>query len=1087
MLKKLFFIFFMLMSSLAFADDTAALQALVTAKNTVLPAGHGTYSISSPIYLYHSLNLNGNTLSYTSSTGSAIQMTTDGMKISNGTIQGPNNTYLTTAPSGIVISGNRDSVVNMNITTFGNCGITGGSLGIGNSPYIGHSHISNTGYIGCFLVSSTAITGGVVEFNVFDRSMISSSVVTEGALMIRGTSTASSSGWSVHDNTMQMPSNPTDITSECYEHRYAPNSKIYRNTCIGGSIGISIVYSNYVTSQYNSLSGQNQEGLEYAQSNNSLIYRNKIFSQSQDGVLFDGGVGSNTDTLTENNIFSCTRYGFHGYTGVSGIVMIRNSINTSSTAIYLQQSHGFTLNYNTITGNVGASNAIYFDTSIGDMTVYAGTILGFTNAVYVYSASATVTDSISVSYTHVVSTTHNLTTSLSGGATVGSHITFTSLSSKTLTKYYVSSSSGNDANSGTSVSAPIKTLSRVSSLALNPGDQVLLKKGDTFTGSISISHSGSVVDTILFSSYGVGSNPILSGFETLSNWTNQGGGIWSCVDANLGTYDGTVNKFFINGVEYARGRFPKTGYNTFTAFSSDTSITDPTVPLSPSYVGGEIVVRDVAYQLNRATITKQSSGGVFVFTATASNPQGTGWGYFIQNSLSCLTTYGDWYFSSSTHTIYAYFGATNPNTLNVIASSTGALISFSSSQTYNSIKGLDFTGANNYGIYAPSYDANYTTVSYCNFYVIGDDAISAMGSSNTTYVHNYFNNINNLAIVTNDSNNTTVSYNTVNSVGMIPGAGESGQGTNGAGSYTGIQVGNQTILTNTNNLVSYNTVTNIGYIGISVNGGGYTCTNNFVNGANLVKMDGGGIYTYGGGTSTRVYSQRYITNNIVLNSLGNLAGTSGISNQAQGIYTDDNSSNITIDSNFVASAGYSCFFFHNSHELTVNGNVAINGSSYQVYFAHDNIATFALIRNITMTGNYFVTTSSAQKLLYLYSVASNSSSSDLTSIGTLSSNYYGNLSLLSSTSVYSYYYTGLGSIVNTNFAGWQTATAQESTSTYNVLARQLWFPYYKTPLSTLTTFHSYLDSGSSTPTNWSNNAFGAPINKNILPSVIITY
>ena len=42
--------------------------------------------------------------------------------------------------------------------------------------------------------------------------------------------------------------------------------------------------------------------------------------------------------------------------------------------------------------------------------------------------------------------------------------------------YYVSSSSGNDANSGTSENQSLKTLSKVNSLNLKPGDKVLLKE-----------------------------------------------------------------------------------------------------------------------------------------------------------------------------------------------------------------------------------------------------------------------------------------------------------------------------------------------------------------------------------------------------------------------------------------------------------------------------------------------------------------------------------------------------------------------------------------------------------------------------------
>ena len=50
------------------------------------------------------------------------------------------------------------------------------------------------------------------------------------------------------------------------------------------------------------------------------------------------------------------------------------------------------------------------------------------------------------------------------------------------TSYYVSSSRGNDCNSGTSEHEPFQTLARINEITLLPGDKVLLKSGDTWNG-----------------------------------------------------------------------------------------------------------------------------------------------------------------------------------------------------------------------------------------------------------------------------------------------------------------------------------------------------------------------------------------------------------------------------------------------------------------------------------------------------------------------------------------------------------------------------------------------------------------------------
>ncbi len=86
------------------------------------------------------------------------------------------------------------------------------------------------------------------------------------------------------------------------------------------------------------------------------------------------------------------------------------------------------------------------------------------------------------------------------------------------TDYYVSSS-GNDANNGTSTSTPWKTLSKVQSVCNNrtivAGDKILFKKGDMFTGTLLVSNiwgytanSGTATNPITFSTYGTGNKPI---------------------------------------------------------------------------------------------------------------------------------------------------------------------------------------------------------------------------------------------------------------------------------------------------------------------------------------------------------------------------------------------------------------------------------------------------------------------------------------------------------------------------------------------------------------------------------------------------
>jgi hypothetical protein len=83
--------------------------------------------------------------------------------------------------------------------------------------------------------------------------------------------------------------------------------------------------------------------------------------------------------------------------------------------------------------------------------------------------------------------------------------------------YYVSPT-GNDSNSGT-ISAPWKSIGKVSGTHLNPGDKVLFQGGSTFSGSLNLyNDGGSATNPVTISSYGSGRAIISSGGSN---------GVWS--------------------------------------------------------------------------------------------------------------------------------------------------------------------------------------------------------------------------------------------------------------------------------------------------------------------------------------------------------------------------------------------------------------------------------------------------------------------------------------------------------------------------------------------------------------------------------
>lgn len=97
------------------------------------------------------------------------------------------------------------------------------------------------------------------------------------------------------------------------------------------------------------------------------------------------------------------------------------------------------------------------------------------------------------------------------------------------TTYYVDYVNGSDQNAGTSENAPIKTLTRISTLSLIPGDNVLLKCGVSWNDKFTVSTSGTSAAPITIGSYGTGARPVLCYYQKIFSyeWVDAGNGIYS--------------------------------------------------------------------------------------------------------------------------------------------------------------------------------------------------------------------------------------------------------------------------------------------------------------------------------------------------------------------------------------------------------------------------------------------------------------------------------------------------------------------------------------------------------------------------------
>jgi hypothetical protein len=102
--------------------------------------------------------------------------------------------------------------------------------------------------------------------------------------------------------------------------------------------------------------------------------------------------------------------------------------------------------------------------------------------------------------------------------------------------YYVSSSLGDDSNSGLSPDQPWRTTNRVNSASIGGGDSVLFKCGDLWNyedGDYLRLRNGGVSNPLVYGSYGEGPQPVISRARPANNpdqWIDQGNNIWKFHD-----------------------------------------------------------------------------------------------------------------------------------------------------------------------------------------------------------------------------------------------------------------------------------------------------------------------------------------------------------------------------------------------------------------------------------------------------------------------------------------------------------------------------------------------------------------------------
>jgi len=514
------------------------------------------------------------------------------------------------------------------------------------------------------------------------------------------------------------------------------------------------------------------------------------------------------------------------------------------------------------------------------------------------------------------------------------------------------------------------------------GDQILFKRGDTFYGTIDLHYQfGESGNPITYGAYGTGDDPIITGFTTISGWTNEGGGIYSKVI----TAESQTNMVTIDGIQYGMGRYPNTGHLTYESASTNVSITDNQLGESIDWVGAEIALIKNQYALDRCVITNHT-GNVLTYTSLGSNQNAAApESYFIQNDLRTLDQFGEWYHNVSTGKFYMYFGAINPTTKTVKVATLDNLAVAGSGEDFTTIDNIFFTGSIKEALRF-YWDNNHFIIQNCTIQFAGLDGIYLAGT-NGTISGNTLSDCNRIGIFSQCST-VTISGNTLTNIYFIEGQGNIGDFGKGA-----IRV------LSDNCIIQNNTIKNTCYNGISLSTDVMTAQikNNYIENTCILLNDQGAIYLDAAKTSYLIYG------NIILTSGGN------------GIYLDEYSTNVKVWNNTVAYCYGAGIKLHKANNNSIRNNTTFdNGNGISL----ENWLNVHNLYNDSIYDNTFVAKSAEQ---YVVSYINWYNDNNL---GIAFNNYYARPvddNLTFKTNI-------MGVAGDKTLAQWQTLTGQDANS-----------------------------------------------------------
>ncbi|CAH0996296.1 hypothetical protein EMA8858_02427 [Emticicia aquatica] len=459
--------------------------------------------------------------------------------------------------------------------------------------------------------------------------------------------------------------------------------------------------------------------------------------------------------------------------------------------------------------------------------------------------------------------------------------------------FYVSSSNGNDSNNGLSPILAWKTITKVNasmSLIL-PGDSVLFKSNEIFSGTLSITCSGTITQKITFGTYN-GVLPAILLQQLTGNWVpNTVANTW--VLSLQTPFPPTINQMYINDSFQHVGRFPNTGSLIIDSTVNRTTYLDAELSTAPDCSGGEVLIEVAGWQRTAVEIASQSASA---FQLSKNVYYGAGFDqkgkrYWLRKDFDTLDEQGEWYYNPVTGKLYIY-SLFDPSLLKLQFSSLDKNITISSCN-YIKLENLSITNSNNTGLEINT--SSNIEIDKFSITKAASYGILASNSSSLKITNSNFDKIGVGAIKFTTSHFCSIINNSITNVGNL-------DNVEVVDSPSGIF-----LVTCNNAVVKENTIDGLGMIGLWFKGNNNLIQNNIIRNYCIFLNDGGGIYTAGTSTGNQI--------------IGNICQYGRIGGQNFGIYLDDYSKGYTVDGNICTDSNDAGIHLHDATNNIIVNNI----------------------------------------------------------------------------------------------------------------------------------------------------------------------